>query len=94
MAYSIDKIVATKFEGDKKWTITADLRGLETFGNCESNYDIVDKLKQNGVLSSKTDEDSEYCQFWGYFTTKKSADSFITRLGKYVEKRKKIIGGL
>jgi len=45
MAYTIDKIKAIKFEGDKKWTITADLRGLETFGNCDSNYDIVDKLK-------------------------------------------------
>jgi hypothetical protein len=92
MTYTIDKIKAIKFEGDKKWTITADLRGLETFGNCDSNYDIVDKLKENKVLSIKTEEDSEDCQFWGYFSTKKSADSFIARLGKYVEKRKKIIG--
>lgn len=94
MAYTIDKIIPTKYEWDNKWTVTADLRGLETFGNCESNYDIVDKLKENKVLSNKTSEDSEFCQFWAYFSTKKSAESFIKRLGNYVEKRKKIIASL
>lgn len=94
MAYTIDKIIPVKYEWDDKWTVTADLRGLETFGNCESNYDIVDKLKENKVLSNKTSEDSEYCQFWAYFSTKKSAESFIIRLGKYIEKRKKIIASL
>ena len=94
MAYTIDKIIPIKYEWDKKWTVTADLRGLETFGNCESNYYIVDKLKENKILSSKTSEDSEYCQFFAYFSNKKSADNFVARLGKYVEERKKIIASL
>ena len=76
---------------NKKWTVTADLRGLETFQNCQSNYDVVDRLKENGVLSDKTEEDSEYCQFFAYFSTKKSAENFLERFRKYVETRKELI---
>lgn len=83
-----------KYEGDKKWTVTADLRGLETFDNCESNYDVVERLKDNKVLGKNTDEDSEYCQFFAYFSTKKSAENFIKRLSQYVEKRKILIQSL
>ena len=94
MAYTIDKIIPVKYEWDDKWTVTSDLRGLETFENCESNYDIVDRLKSNKVLKENTQEDSEYCQFFAYFSTKKSAENFVKRLGEYVEKRKKIIASL
>ncbi len=92
--YTIEKLKPHKYEGDKKWTVTADLRGLETFNNCESNYDVVERLEDNKVLGKSTDEDSEYSQFFAYFSTKKSAENFIKRLGQYVEKRKKIIESL
>jgi len=94
MSYTIDKIIPVKYEWDDKWTVTADLRGLETFHNCESNYDVVERLKQNKVLSSKTSEDSEYCQFFAYFSTKKAAENFIKRLADYVNKRKQLISSL
>ena len=94
MSYTIDKLIPVKYEWDNKWTVTADLRGLETFQNCESNYDVVDRLKENKVLSDKTCEDSEYCQFFAYFSTKKSAENFIKRLGDYVNKRKQLISSL
>jgi hypothetical protein len=90
--YTTDRIVPTKWEKD--WLVTADLRGLETFDNCESNYDIVDLLKANKVLNKRTREDSEYCQFFAYFSTKTAAESFIRRLSKYVEKRKAILASL
>jgi len=94
MSYTIDKIVPVKYEWDDKWTVTANLCGLETFENCQSNYDVVDRLKENKVLSPKTSEDSEYCQFFAYFSTKKAAENFIKRLADYVEKRKKLISSL
>ena len=94
MSYTIDKLMPVKYEWDDKWTVTADLRGLETFDNCESNYDIVERLQREKVLSPKTSEDSEYCQFFAYFSTKKAAENFIKRLGEYVEKRKKLIKSL
>ena len=94
MAYTIDKLSPYKYSDDDVWTVTADLRSLETFDNYESNYDIVDKLKEEKVLKAGTEEDSEYCQFFAYFSTKKSAESFIKRLGNYVEKRKKLIASL
>jgi hypothetical protein len=94
MSYTIDKIIPVKYDWDNKWTVTSDLRGLETFEKYDSNYDIVDKLKEVGVLKPKTSEDSEYCQFFAYFSTKKSAENFIKRLTKYVEKRKQLINSL
>lgn len=90
-AFSADSLKPYKYNGDKHWTVTADLRGLETFGNCECNYDVVERLKENKVLTKSADEDSEYSQFFAYFKTKSAADGFIKRLGKYVELRKKLI---
>ena len=94
--YTVDKIKAIKYDWDDKWTVTADLRGLETFigDKYNSNYDIVDKLKEDGVLKANTDEDSEYCQFFAYFKTKQSAEAFVKKLSKYIDKRKKTIESL
>ncbi len=94
MSFTIEKLKPYKYEGDKEWTVTADLRELETFDNCESNYDVVERLKENGVMTERTNEDSEYCQFFAYFSTKQSAENFIKKLGKYVEKRKQLINSL
>jgi hypothetical protein len=92
MSYSVDKIKPKKF--DDEWTVTADLRSLETFEDYNCNYTIVEKLKENKVLSDKTSEDSESCQFFAYFKTKQSADNFVKRLAAYVEKRKQLINSL
>ena len=94
MSFTIEQLKPYKYQGDKNWTVTADLRGLETFDNCESNYDVVERLKANGVMTERTNEDSEYCQFFAYFSTKQSAENFIKKLGKYVEKRKQLINSL
>lgn len=88
-AFPATSLKPYKYEDDKNWTVTADLRRMETFyPHFDSNYDIVDKLKEAKVLSEKTVEDSEMCQFFAYFSTKKSAENFIKRLTEYVEKRK------
>lgn len=92
--FKVEDLKPRKFNGDKKWTITADLRGLETFENCESNYDVVERLKENKVLTPSIDEDSEFSQFFAYFKTKQQSESFLKRLGKYVELRKKLIENL
>jgi len=92
--FPVRNLKPSKYEGDKHWTVTADLRGLESFDNCESNYDVVERLRENKVLTKSADEDSEYCQFFAYFKTKQAAESFIARLEKYVEKRKKLIAQL
>lgn len=90
--FSPDTLKPSKYDGDTKWTVSADLRSMETFyPHFDSNYDIVDKLKEKGVLSKKTEEDSEMCQFFAYFSTKNSAENFIKKLCKYVEQRKVMV---
>lgn len=90
-SFSVDSLKPHKYPDDKHWTVAADLRGLETFGNCECNYDVVERLKENKVLTKSADEDSEYCGFYAYFKTKAQAEAFLKRLKKYVELRKKLI---
>lgn len=92
--FKAESLKPYKGSGDKHWTVTADLRALETFDNCESNYDVVDRLKTNKVLTKSADEDSEYCQFFAYFKSRQDADAFIKRLSKYVETRKNLIASL
>ena len=93
--YTVDKLKPyPPTDYNKKWTVTGDLTSLETFENSDSNYDVRDKLIENNVLDKRTDEDSESCQFYAYFSTKKSAENFLKRLAKYVEKRKKLIKSL
>jgi len=93
-SFTAESLSPYKGNGDKHWTVTADLRALETFDNCESNYDVVFRLRVNKVLTQSAVEDSEYCQFFAYFVTKTAAQSFIKRLARYVEKRKQIIKSL
>jgi hypothetical protein len=92
--FSVSSLKPYKHKDDNYWTVTADFRALETFTNCESNYDVVDRLKKFKVLTETAQEDSEYCQFFAYFKTKKTAESFLKRLSDYVEFRKNLIQSL
>ena len=67
------------------WTVTGDLRG-GIFENEESNYDVEEILFKHKVLRKNTKTDSEYSQFWAYFSTKTSAENFIKRFNKLVER--------
>ena len=64
---------------------TGDLRG-GIFENEESNYDVEEKLFKHKVLRKNTKTDSEYSQFWAYFSTLKAAQNFVKRFNKLVEK--------
>lgn len=93
--FSVDTIKPYKSEGDDyPYGVTGDFRALETFENCESNYDVVERLKKFKVITETTIEDSEYCQFFAYFKTKAQANAFIKRLKNYVEFRKNLINSL
>jgi hypothetical protein len=92
--YTVDKLKPYKCDIVKKWTVSSDLTRLETFDNCSSNYDVIDRLKENKVLTDSCEDDSEYCQAWLYFKSETAAQSFTKRLAKYVEKRKELIKSL
>ena len=96
-SFEATSIKPIKYDWDSKWTVTVDLRGLETFSGIDkyqSNYDIEDKLIEDKVLPKSAIMDSEYCQFFAYFKTKKAAESFCSKLVTYVEKRKALINNL
>jgi hypothetical protein len=92
--FKVTELKPYKCDIVNKWTVSSDLRGLETFDNCESNYDVIDRLKENKVITKSCEDDSEYCQSWLYFKSKSASDSFIKRLVQYVNKRKQLIQSL
>ena len=94
MSYTIEKLKPYKCDIAKKWTVSGNLTSLETFDNCDSNYDVIDRLKENKVMTDSCEDDSEYCQAWFYFKSKSAADSFIKRLDTYIQKRKQLINSL
>ena len=65
----------------KRWTVTGDLRG-GVLSHYDSNYEIEEVLRKHKVLRKATVTDSEYSQFWGYFSTEKAAKNFINRFNK------------
>ena len=73
------------FEDRSDWTVTGDLRG-GIFENEESNYDVEEKLFKHKVLRKNAKTDSEYSQFWAYFSTLKAAQNFVKRFNKLVER--------
>tara|TARA_R100001244_G_scaffold104496_2_gene77514 strand:- start:1752 stop:2012 length:261 start_codon:yes stop_codon:yes gene_type:complete len=75
-----------KDDMENRYWITADLRGQSLFSHLDSNYDIEDILRKHKVLRKNQYTDSEYCQFWAYFSTKKVAENFIKRYNEFIKK--------
>lgn len=55
------------------------------FDGCHSNYGVEDKLQEARVI--RTDTDSESCQMFVFFSTRKTGENFIDRLNEYLEER-------
>jgi hypothetical protein len=51
------------------------------------NYAFEKKLRMAGVLRGNNRTDTESCEFWAYFSTKKAGMAFVERLNGYLRKR-------
>ena len=100
--YTIDDVKYTDPKvykcGHGQYTFTTGFGKIDKLVGCLDNGDgcywYVDKLKKAGVITKTTFEDSEYCQCYFYFKTKQSAEGFINRLNKWIEKRMEMVAAL
>ena len=55
------------------------------FDDCDSNYEVEDKLRAAGVIKPQNKTDSESCALVVNFSSVKSADKFEERLERYIQ---------
>jgi hypothetical protein len=79
------------YDGRKLWGFDCSMRSTcsPLFDDCESNYEIEEKLQQAKVILPNNDCDSESCALVVRFSTLKAANAFIKRLNAYLAEKVK-----
>lgn len=77
-----------------KWTFTASMVGTcePLFNECDSNYEVEEKLRKAKVIHPKTESDSESCQMFIYLSNRKSCEKFVERLNAYLAEKARRLG--
>lgn len=76
------------FDGDEEyWCFNTAMIGMcsPVFDDCDSNYDVAQRLKKAGVITQGMEEDSETCALVVYFKSEAMASEFISRLNQYLK---------
>ena len=80
-----------KFEGDKNYTVTGNLRREYRFRDFDGAYDLEDYIKKH-VQCIGIEFDSEYCQFFAYAKTEKRAVQFCEDIQTWFDRIKELVG--
>ena len=72
--------------GRPYWYFTAAMVSTcaPLFDGLDSNHEVEDLLRKKKVIRKNNTTDSEYCQFFIYFSSVKSGMAFIERLNEYL----------
>jgi hypothetical protein len=92
MRFSNDDIRQTGEFGDlTPFTFTCAMISTckPLFDDCEDNHEVADKLIKAKVIRGH--EDSESCQLFVNFRTRKSGEGFIRRLNKYLDEKEALL---
>ena len=80
-----------KYEDDKEFTITGNLKTEYCFKKYESNYDVEEHIQEH-VDCKGIDFDSEFCQFFAYAKTEKRAVQFCDDIQAFLHKVRELVG--
>ena len=77
------------YDGKQVWTFDCAMISScqPLFDDCDSNYDVEEKLEKAKVITKRNNTDSESCALVVRFSSQKSADAFINRLNDYLVKK-------
>jgi len=77
------------YDGKKVWHFDCSMISScqPLFDDCDSNYDVEEKLEKAKVITKRNSTDSESCALVVRFSSQKSADAFINRLNDYLVKK-------
>lgn len=79
-----------KYEGDKTYTITGNLKREYCYKKYQSNYDVEEHL-QDHIDCKGIEFDSEFCQFFAYAKTEKRAVRFCDDIQAFFNKIKELV---
>ena len=79
-----------KYEGDKNYTITGNLKKEYRFRDFNSAYDVEEYIQKH-IRCTGIEFDSESCQFFAYAKTKERAIKFCEDIQAWFEKVKALI---
>ena len=79
-----------KYEDDKEFTITGNLKKEYCFKRYESNYDVEEHIKEH-VNYQGIDFDTEFCQFFAYAKTEKRAVQFCDDIQAFFNRIKELV---
>ena len=80
-----------KYEGDKHYTITGNLKKEYCFKEYGSNYDVEEHIQKH-VWCHEIEFDSEFSQFFAYAKSEERAVKFCDDIKVWFDKVKEIIG--
>ena len=80
-----------KYEGDKGYTITGNLRKEYCYKEYNSNYDVEEHIQKH-VWCHEIEFDSESSQFFAYAKSEQRAIKFCDDIQVWFDKVKEIIG--
>lgn len=91
--YTVPQFEEEDLDGPKEWDKRYSFHGA-MISMCSpfldgiyDNYAFEDRLRKAKVLRKNSQTDTESCEFWAYFSTKKAGLAFVERLNKYLRKR-------
>ena len=77
---------ANKFDEDMIWYEAAMISTFPgVFDDCESNYEVEERLRKAGVIKPQNQTDTESCALVVNFSSIKSAEKFEERLEQYIQ---------
>ena len=80
-----------KFEGDRNYTITGNLRKEYCFKEYGSNYDVEEHIQEH-INCDGISFDSEFSQFFAYSDTEERAIKFCLDIQAWFDRIKELVG--
>jgi hypothetical protein len=80
-----------KYEGDRNYTITGNLRREYCFKEYGSNYDVEEHIQEH-INCDGISFDSEFSQFFAYADTEERAIQFCEDIQTWFRNIKELIG--
>jgi hypothetical protein len=80
-----------KYEGDRNYTITGNLRREYCFKEYGSNYDVEEHIQEH-INCEGIDFDSEYSQFFAHAETEERAIKFCLDIQAWFDRIKELVG--